>query len=231
MSKTELKENKLEKIEVEKPKYSKGEEIFNMSTHCVGVALGIVATVLCVIFAAIHRNAYAVVSSSIYGASMIILYTMSSLYHGLSPKVKAKKVFQVLDHCSIFLLISGTYTPFALCTLREYNTALGWVIFGLVQGMAVLGIVLNAIDLKKYKKFSMICYLVMGWCIIYRIHLLPILLGITGFILLLLGGIAYTIGAILYGIGKKKKWMHSVFHIFILIGSILHFFCILFYVV
>ena len=82
-------------------------------------------------------------------------------------KVKAKKVFQVLDHCSIFLLISGTYTPFALCTLREYNTALGWVIFGLVQGMAVLGIVLNAIDLKKYKKFSMICYLIMGWCIIF----------------------------------------------------------------
>lgn len=230
MNKTLLKQEQT-KVEEQKPKYSKGEEIFNMSTHCVGVVLGIVATVLCVIFASINNNVYGVVGSSKYGASMIILYTMSSLYHGLSPKTKAKKVFQILDHCSIFLLISGTYTPIALCTLREYNTALGWWIFGVVEVMAVLGIVLNAIDLKKYKTFSLICYLVMGWCIIYRIHLLPALLGIGGFILLLLGGILYTIGAILYGIGKKKKWMHSVFHIFILIGSILHFFCILFYVI
>lgn len=213
------------------PKYSKGEEIFNMVTHCVGGALGIVATVLCIIFAAENHNVYGVVSSAIFGASMIILYTMSSIYHGLSPKLKAKKVFQVLDHCSIFLLIAGTYTPFSLCTLREYNAATGWIIFGVVQAMAIIGIVLNCIDIKKYKTFSMICYLVMGWCILARINLLPKLLGTTGFALLLVGGIVYTIGAVLYGIGKKRKWMHSVFHIFIVIGSLLHFLCILLYVV
>ena len=213
------------------PTYTKGEEIFNMVSHIVGGVAGIATIVLCSVFAGIKGNAYGVVSGVIFGVSMLFLYTMSSLYHALKPNSKSKKVFQILDHCAIFVLIAGSYTPFALCTLREYNTALGWVIFGIVQGMAVLGIVLNAIDLKKYKTFSMICYLVMGWCIIYRIHLLPALLGITGFILLLTGGIAYTIGAVLYGIGKKKKWMHSIFHIFILMGSILHFFCILFYVV
>lgn len=105
------------------PTYTKGEEIFNMTSHIVGGALGIVALVLCIIFAAIHHNSYGVIASSIYGVTMIVLYTMSSIYHGLSPKRKAKKVFQVLDHCSIFLLIAGSYTPFALCTLREYNTA------------------------------------------------------------------------------------------------------------
>ena len=215
----------------QKAKYSKGEEIFNMVTHIVGGALGIVATVLCIIFAAKHNNVYGVVSSSIFGASMIILYTMSSIYHGLSPNLKAKKVFQILDHCSIFLLIAGTYTPFSLCTLRQYDVATGWIIFGIVQAMAIIGIVLNAVDMKKYKTFSLICYLVMGWCILARINLLPKLLGITGFVLLLSGGIVYTIGAIIYGIGKKKKWMHSIFHIFIVIGSLLHFLCILLYVV
>ena len=107
----------------------------------------------------------------------------------------------------------------------------GWIIFGIVQFMAIVGIILNSIDLKKYKVFSMICYLVMGWCIIAKANLLPKLLGIPVFVLLLSGGIIYTIGAILYGLGKKYKYMHSVFHLFILFGSILHFFCILFYVV
>ena len=161
---------------------------------------------------------------------MILLYTMSSIYHGLSPKRYSKRVFQVLDHCSIFLLIAGSYTPFALCTLREYDTATGWVIFGVIWAVAILGITLNSIDIKRYKKFSMICYLIMGWCIVVKINLLPQLLGKTGFILLLAGGIAYTVGAILYGLGKKHKYMHSIFHLFILAGSILQFFCILLYV-
>lgn len=213
------------------PTYTKGEEIFNMISHIVGGALGIVAMVLCIIFAAVRHNVYGVVSSVIYGITMIVLYTMSSIYHGLKPNSKAKKVFQILDHCSIFLLIAGSYTPFALCTLRQYDTATGWAIFGIIWGMAVLGIVLNAIDLKRYKIFSMICYLVMGWCIIVKINILPELLGKAGFLLLVLGGVIYTIGAILYGIGKKKKYMHSIFHLFILLGSILQFFCILLYVI
>ena len=212
------------------PKYTKGEEIFNMTSHIVGAVLGIVATVLCVVFAAIRGNVYGVISGAIYGVTMIILYTMSSIYHGLSPKRYSKKVFQVLDHCSIFLLIAGSYTPFALCSIREYDPISGWVIFGIIWIVAILGIVLNSIDIKKFKMFSMICYLAMGWCIVFKITLLPKLLGTAGFVLLLLGGIAYTVGAVLYAIGKKHKYMHSVFHLFILLGSLLQFFCILLYV-
>lgn len=212
------------------PIYTKGEEIFNMTSHIIGVVLGIVVTVLCIVVSAIHQNVYGVVSSSIYGATMIILYTMSSIYHGLSPKCKGKKVMQVLDHCTIFLLIAGSYTPFALCTFREYDTATGWTIFGIIWAMAILGIVLNAIDLRKYRAFSMICYLVMGWAIIFKASLLPKLLGTNGTILLVAGGIAYTVGAILYGVGRKHKYMHSMFHLCILLGSLLQFFCILFYV-
>ena len=223
MTRTKLKDRIL-------PTYTKGEEIFNMTSHIVGAVLGIVAIVLCVVMATVHGNGYGVVSGAIYGTTMLILYTMSSIYHGLSSRCAGKKVMQVLDHCTIFLLIAGSYTPFALCTFREYDTATGWTIFGIIWAMAILGIVLNSIDIKKYKKFSMICYLVMGWCIIVKINLLPSLLGIAGFSLLLAGGIAYSIGAILYGIGKKHKWMHSIFHLFILLGSILQFFCILLYV-
>lgn len=224
MTRTKLKDRIL-------PIYTKGEEIFNMTSHIVGASFGLVALVLCIVFSAIHRNAYAVISSAIYGTMMIILYTMSSIYHGLNPKRKAKKVFQILDHCSIFLLIAGSYTPFCLVTFREYNSALGWIIFGIIWSMAILGIVLNSIDIKKYKIFSMICYLGMGWCIIFTANLLPKLLGIPGVVLLVVGGIAYTVGAILYGLGKKKKYIHSVFHLFILLGSILQFFCILLYVI
>ena len=212
------------------PTYSKGEEIVNMVSHIVGGALGIVAITLCAIFGAINNNVYGIISGTIFGSTLVILYTISSIYHGLSPKCKAKKVFQVIDHCSIFLLIAGTYTPFTLCTLREYNTALGWSMFGVVWGLAILGIVFNSIDLSKYKVFSMICYLVMGWCIIFRINVVYNCLGLTGFLLLLLGGIAYTIGAIIYGLGKKYKWMHSIFHITCIIGSVLQFLCVLLYV-
>ena len=209
MQRTKLKDRIL-------PIYSKGEEIFNMTSHIVGAVLGIVATVLCVVFAATHHNGYGVVSGAIYGVTMIVLYTMSSIYHGLSPKKYSKKVFQVLDHCSIFLLIAGSYTPFALCNFREYNTALGWTIFGVIWLIAIIGITLNSIDIKKFKVFSMICYLGMGWCIIFTANLLPKLLGNVGLGLLLAGGIAYSLGAILYGLGKKHKWMHSIFHMFIL---------------
>ena len=213
------------------PTYTKGEEIFNMVSHIVGGVAGIITIVLCSVFGAIRNNAYGVVSGVIFGVSMIFLYTMSSLYHGLKPNSKSKKVFQILDHCAIFILIAGSYTPFALCTLREYSTVLGWVIFGVIWGFAILGITLNSIDLKKYKVFSMICYLAMGWCIIIRGDLLPQLLGISGFALLLVGGIVYTIGAILYGIGKKRKYIHSVFHLSVFLGNLLHVLCVLMYVI
>jgi len=213
------------------PSYTKGEEIFNMTSHIVGAGLGVVALVLCVIFSAIHKNPYAVISSVIYGTSIIILYTMSSIYHGLSPNLKAKKIFQIFDHCSIFLLISGCYTPFCLVTFLKYDKVLGWGMFAFIWLLTILGIVLNSIDLKRYKAFSMICYLLMGWCIIFKINLLPQLLTKRGFIFLVSGGVAYTIGAALYGIGKKKRYVHSIFHLFIVLGSILQFFCIFFYVI
>ena len=136
------------------PTYSKGEEILNMVSHIVGASLGIIALVLCVIFSAIHNNVYGIIASSIYGVSLILLYTMSSIYHGLKPTGTAKKVFQIIDHCSIFILIAGTYTPFALCTLRQYNSTIGWALLGIVWALGILGIVFNSIDLKKYKIFS-----------------------------------------------------------------------------
>lgn len=212
------------------PTYTKGEEIFNMTSHIVGGALGVIALVLCVTFAIIHHNVYGIISAIIYGVTMISLYTMSSIYHGLKPNRMSKKIFQIIDHCTIFLLIAGSYTPFLLCTFRQYDARLGWTLFAIIWGAAILGIVLNAIDLKRYKVFSMICYLAMGWCIIIKVAILPELLTILGFVLLVSGGMAYTIGAIFYGFGKTRKYMHSIFHLFIVLGSLLHFFCILLFV-
>jgi len=212
------------------PTYTKGEEIFNMVSHIIGGALGIAATALCVIFAALHHNVYGIITGAVYGVTVILLYTMSSIYHGLKANTTAKKVFQIIDHCTIFVLIAGSYTPFALVTIREYNTALGWTLFGIIWGLAGIGITLNSIDLKRYRVFSMICYLAMGWCIAIKIKLIYELLGMTGFILLLAGGIVYTIGAIFYGLGKKHKYMHSVFHVLIIAASVLQFFSIFLYV-
>ncbi len=212
------------------PSYTKGEEIFNMVSHIVGGALGIVAVPLCVIMAVMHNNVYGIVSGAIFGFTLILLYTMSSIYHGLNPNKKAKKVFQVIDHCSIFLLIAGTYTPITLCTVREYNTAFGWTIFGVVWAAAIVGVVLNSIDLKSFKKFSMICYLAMGWCIVIAMKPVAAALGVSGVTFLVCGGVAYTIGAVFYGLGKKKKYIHSVFHLFCVAGSVLHFFMILFHI-
>lgn len=211
------------------PDYTNGEEIFNMVTHIVGGGLGVVYLTLCVIVAALHRNVWGVVSSAIYGASVIALFTMSSVYHGLKP-VMAKKVLQVLDHCTIYFMIAGTYTPIMLSLLRKTHPITAWVVFGVVWGIAALAITLNAIDLKKYSVFSMICYIGMGWCVILTI--VPVYKALTfwGFMWLLGGGILYTIGAILFGIGAKVRYIHSVFHIFVVLASIMHFFCILFYV-
>lgn len=208
------------------PNYSKGEEIFNMVSHIVGGAAGIVVLVLCVIVSAIHDNVYGIVASAIYGAMMILLYTMSSIYHGLTH-VTAKKVFQVLDHCTIYLLIAGTYTPITLSALRLVNPPLALTLFGMEWGLAAIAITFTAIDLKKYGIFSMICYITMGWGIIVFYKQAIQALGQQGFLLLLVGGIFYTIGAILYGLGKKRKYMHNIFHVFVLVGSIIQFFSII----
>lgn len=221
MPRTKLSDRKL-------PPYTKGEEVFNMVTHITGGALGIVAIVLCVTVAALHHNVMGVVTGAIYGATMVVLYAMSSIYHGLSSKLKAKKIFQIFDHCSIYLLIAGTYTPITLCTIRAYKPWLGWAIFGFVWAIAALGITLNSIDLKQFKVLSMISYLGMGWCILVCIRETFEMLGFGGSAFLLGGGILYTVGVIFFAI--RKKFFHSIFHIFVVCGSLLHFFCILFYV-
>lgn len=203
------------------PNYTKEEEIFNFVSHIVGGAIGIVATVMCIIIAAMHGNAYGVVTSSIYGASMILLYTMSSIYHGLRPGM-AKKVFQILDHCSIYILIAGTYTPIALCAIRKVSPTAAWWIFGIEWALASIAIVFNAIDIKKYQILSMICNLGMGWAVVFIYNIALEAMGFSNMMLVLAGGIAYTVGAVLYGIGKKKRYMHGLFHIFVLIGSLFH---------
>lgn len=213
------------------PNYTRGEEIFNMVSHIVGGALGVIALVLCIVSSALKNDSYAIVTSSIYGITLIALYTMSSIYHGLYPKT-AKKVMQIIDHCTIYFLIAGTYTPILLCKVRNVSPIVAWTMFGLLWVCVCVAATLTAIDLKKYSKFSMICYIGMGWCAVFAAKAMLEAIAIPGLIYILVGGIAYTIGAILYGIGKKKyPIMHSVFHIFCIIGSALHFIAIYFYVI
>ncbi len=223
MKRTKLRDRKL-------PDYTKGEEIFNMVSHIVGGGLGVVALVLCVVFSALHRDPWAIVGSSIYGASLIALYTMSSVYHGLRPGT-GKKVLQVLDHCTIYFLIAGTYTPILFTAIRKVSPGWAWTLFGLVWGLAAMATTFTAIDLKKYANLSMICYIGMGWCVVLAAKPTMQAIAMPGLLLLLAGGIAYTIGAVLYGIGAKKRWMHSIFHLFVVIGSLLQFLCIFFYVI
>ena len=211
------------------PSYSISEERFNYISHIVGGAMGIAVLVLCIIRAAINGNAVGVVSSCIYGTTLITLYTFSSIYHGLRAST-AKKVFQVLDHCTIYFLIAGTYTPIALCAISKVDYPLGWVVFGVEWGCAVIATSLTAIDLKKYSKFSLFCYIIMGWCVVAFIKQTIMAIGKNGFLFLLLGGVFYTVGAILYVIGKKKKYMHCIFHVLVILGSLMHFFSIFFYV-
>lgn len=206
------------------PKYSLSEELLNAISHGVGAIFGIVATVLCILKSV--GDPWKVVSSAIFGATMLLLYLMSCLYHALKVN-KAKRVFRVIDHCTIFLLIAGTYTPFTLVTLRD---TVGWWLFGSVWAIAILGITLNAIDLKKFSKISVACYLLMGWAILMAFRPLSENLAPGGISLLVWGGVVYTVGAILYGIGSKVKYFHSVFHFFCLGGTVLHFLAIYLYV-
>lgn len=222
MNRTKLKDRIL-------PSYTKGEEIFNMVTHIVGGGLGVVVLTLCVIISAIHGSVRGILTSIVFGVSMIMLYTMSSIYHGLRTNM-SKKVFQVIDHCTIYFLIAGTYTPILFCGIAKINPTAAYINFGVVWGFAALATVFTAIDLKKYQIFSMICYIGMGWSIIFSISDAYRVLQPVGFSLLLGGGIFYTVGAVLYGVGKKKKYFHSIFHIFILLGSICHSLCIMIFV-
>lgn len=210
------------------PKYTLGEELMNAISHGLGVLLGITALVLTVVFSAKNHNTIGIVSSCIYGSTMIIMYLMSCIYHALSPKLKAKKVFRVIDHCDIYLFIAGCYTPYCLSLIGGRT---GWIIFAIIWISAIIGVLLNAINLEKFQVPSMIMYLVMGWMIIFSYNSISALLPKVGLVLLITGGVAYTIGAIFCGIGAKKKYFHSIFHLFVLAGSILQFLSIAMYVV
>ena len=204
------------------PTYSRGEELMNMITHIVGGALGVVVLLSCVILAALRNNFFGILSCTIYGTTFITMFTISSVYHGLAPGM-GKKVMQVIDHCTIYFLIAGTYSAVVLSAIRPLYPALGWGLFIFEWTMALFAATLTAIDLKKYEIFSMVCYIGMGWAIIPFWKQTFTAMTKPGFLLLLIGGIAYTIGSILYGLGVKKKWMHSVFHIFVVLGALLHY--------
>ena len=209
------------------PKYSLGEEIINAISHGLGVLLGITALILTIIFAAKNNNTIGIVSACIYGSTMIIMYLMSCLYHSLSPRLKAKKVFRVIDHCDIYIFIAGCYTPYCLSLIKGTE---GIIIFIIIWLSAIIGVLLNAINLEKFQIPSTAMYLIMGWLIIFSYNDIKSLLPSTGLNLLIGGGVIYTIGAILYGIGSKRKYFHSIFHFFVLAGSVFHFFSILLYV-
>lgn len=204
------------------PHYTNGEELFNMISHIIGGVFGVLALILGILISVRHRNGWAVVSSTIYGLSMITLYTMSSLYHGLRPGT-GKKVLQVLDHCTIYFLIAGTYTPVVLTAIRPVYPGWGWIMFALVWGLAALGATFTAIDLRKYSVLSMVCYIGMGWCIVIALKPTLATVPLPALLWILAGGIVYTIGAVLYGLGKRRCWMHSVFHVFVVLASILQF--------
>lgn len=222
MKRTPLKDRPL-------PAYTRGEEIFNMVSHIVGGALGICYLLLCVIVAAINRNIIGVVSSIIYGISVITLFTMSSVYHGLKSST-AKKVLQVIDHCTIYFMIAGTYTPIALCAVRSQNNAMGWLLFSIIWGITFAAMTFTAIDHHKFRVLSMICYLGMGWCIVGFWKYTYPAIGYMGAMYMFWGGILYTLGAVLYMFGTKVKYIHSLFHLFVNAASFMHFLGIILYV-
>lgn len=210
------------------PTYTLSEELMNSISHGIGACLSVAALVLCIVRAVFNIEsvgAAGVVGASIYGATLVILYCMSTLYHAITNKT-ARRVFRVFDHTSIYLLIAGTYTPITLVTLKG---AIGWVLFGIVWGIAVLGIVLNAINIERFKVFSIVSYIVMGWAVVLGGKSVISQLPFGGLVFLLIGGICYTVGIIFYAM-KKYKYMHSVWHMFVLAGSITHFFAVYLYV-
>lgn len=208
------------------PKYSKGEEIANSVTHGIGVLVSIAGLVLLIVFSALYGNAWHVVSSSIYGSSMLLLYFASTLYHSLQGP-RAKSFFRILDHSSIFILIAGTYTPFTLVSL---NGPWGWSIFGVIWGLAVLGIIFKFFFINRFGVLSTVIYVLMGWMIVIAVK--PVLEAVPygGLVLLLSGGLCYTAGLVFYA-WKKLKYAHSIWHLFVIGGSVLHYFAVMFYVI
>ena len=204
--------------------YSLAEELISSISHGIGALLSVAALVLLVIRAVGHApdsaTASCVVGFTIFGVTMILLYTMSTLYHSMLPR-RARFVFKILDHSAIYLLIAGTYTAFCLSILRG---ALGWTLFGLIWGLAAVGITLDSVFLCRLKWISFLLYLAMGWLVLFAVRPLVAVITPLSLKFLIFGGVSYTVGAVFFAI--KKKWLHSIWHLFVLAGSILHFFAV-----
>ena len=209
------------------PRYSQAEELFNAISHGIGALLGAAVCLLCA--CKTGGNGLSYIGCLVYGISMIGLYAVSTLYHSLCPG-NAKKVFQIIDHCTIYILIAGTYTPILLTAFIQTEPAVGWGLLALQWGVSILAIILNAIDLKRFRIFSYSAYVILGWAILFVWPVAARVISPMGLWYLLLGGISYTVGAILYGIGSKHPWFHSVFHLFVVIGSMLQFIAIYQYI-
>ena len=206
-------------------RYTLGEEVMSSLTHGAGALLAAGGTALLIAASALRGDPYKLASSIVYGLSLMELYLMSTVYHAVqSPR--AKEVLRVFDHCSIFFLIAGSYTPFALVTLREEG---GWALFAGIWGAALFGIVLNAVDLRRFEKLSLACYVAMGWAIVLKLGPLVELLPAPGLRLLVAGGLSYTGGILFYAL--RRPYMHGVWHLFVLGGSACHFLAILRYVI
>ena len=205
------------------PDYSRREEICNSASHAAGVLCALAMTGIAVHTATANPKPWSLFSSIVYSVAILAMFLFSSIYHGL-PKGLPKQVMRVVDHCNIFFTIAGTYTPIMLLGVLPVNPTMAWAVLAVEWGFGLIGIILNAIDLKKYAKFSMVCYLAMGWCVI--ISLRDAISGMTwsGFAWILAGGVAYTVGAALYLIGKKKPYRHFLFHLFVFLAAILQFY-------
>lgn len=217
-------EKKKERISV--PSYTLCEELVNSISHGVAAAFSIWGLVMLIIKAS-KVGAMAVTTVTLFGTTMILLYTISCIYHALSSRITGKKVMRVIDHCNVFLLVFGTIIPIALVGMKGIC---GWIYFGIVGFITLLGIIFSAIDVEKNEKIEVVCHLVNGWSAVLFIKPLIAGVGVTGLVLIILGGVMYSIGALLYGLGSTKKYMHSVFHFFCIFGSIFHYIAIYLYV-
>ena len=221
MKRTKLADRKL-------PDYTRGEEIFNMVSHIVGGGFGVIALGLCAGFSIYHKNWWGLGGGIFYGLMMIYLYTISSVYHGLIPE-KPKKVMQVLDHCTIFALIFGTYVPVLLTGIRENYIVLFWITLAILVVSTAVCVTFTAIDFKKYAVIANIGYFGIGWASLLLLYPMYKVYGLAFVLWIFFGGVSYTVGIIFFILQKKKRYMHSIFHLFILLGSVLHFIPILTY--
>lgn len=204
--------------------FSKGEEIANSITHGIGGLLSIAALVLLIVFSSLYGTAWHVVSFTLFGVTMVLLYTSSTLVHSFPPG-KAKDVFEILDHSAIYFFIAGTYTPFLFIAVKGW---IGWTLFGIVWGLAIGGTVFKAFFVKKYVFFSTVLYVVMGWLIVFAWNEISANVPFDGLVLLAVGGILYTVGAVFY-VWRGFKYHHAIWHLFVLAGSTTHFFAVLLY--